>query len=72
MPPQRDRMNSNSNSFSGLFWFPRVLRAAGTSVIPLRTCQEMKSGGTFFGDRTRPWGSTELPAKPNLQGSPEE
>lgn len=40
LTPQRDRINSNSNSFSGLFWFPKVPRAAGTSVIPQRACQE--------------------------------
>lgn len=66
MPTQRERMNSKSNSFSDLFRFPKVPRAAGTSVIPLRACQEMKFEGTFFGDRARPQGSTELPAKSNL------
>lgn len=33
-------MNSNSNSFSDLFWFPKARRAAGSSVIPKRACQE--------------------------------
>ena len=72
MPLQRDRMNSNNSSFSGLFWFPRFPKAAGTSMIPLRACQEMKSEETFFGDRTRLWGSADLPAKPNLQSSADE
>lgn len=72
MLPQRDWTDSNINPFSGLFWLPKVPRAAGTSVVPLRACQEMKSEGTFFGDRTRPCRSAELPARPNLQGSPDE
>lgn len=55
MPPQGERMNSKSHSFSGLFRFSKVLRpCAATTGIPLRACQEMKPEGTFSGDRTRP------------------
>lgn len=72
MLPQREWVILKSSSSSGLFQPPKVLRATGTPVMPLRACQRMKSVGASFGDKTRLLGSTQLPAKPDLQCSPDE
>lgn len=65
-------MNSISNSFSGLFWFPKVPRAAGTSVIPERACQEKRVKKFSLGPEQDHGESTDLPVKPHLQGFPDE